>query len=64
MTEFYQEIKNRIDDVIYVLNKVEYSNIVKTTYEFNVSKQRLRRRFKNVQNKIQCKNKNRRLNEN
>ena len=52
MTESYQEIKDRIDDVIYVLNEAEYSNISQTTYEFDVPPQRLRRRFKDVQNKI------------
>ena len=52
MTESYQEIEDRIDDVIDVLNEVEYSNIAKTVHEFDILEQRLRRRFKNVQNKI------------
>ena len=38
MIESYQEIKNRINDVINVLNEVEYSNIAKTTYEFDIFK--------------------------
>ena len=64
MVESYQEIEDRIDDVIDVLNEVEYPNIAKTVCEFDIPKQRLRRRFKDVQNKIQCRDKNRRLNKN
>ena len=52
MAESYQEIEDRIDDAIYVLNEAEYPNISQTVREFDVPPQRLRRRFKDVQNKI------------
>ena len=63
MAESYQEIEDRIDDAIDALNEAEYPNIAKTAREFDIPEQRLRRRFKGVQNKIQCGDKNRRLNE-
>ena len=63
MAESYQEIEDRIDDAIDALNEAEYPNIAKTACEFDILEQRLRRRFKGVQNKIQCGGKNRRLNE-
>ena len=62
MAESYQEIEDRIDDAIYVLNEAEYPNISQTVHEFDVPSQRLQRRFKDVQNKIQCKGRNKRLN--
>ena len=37
MVESYQEIENRINDVICMLNEAEYSNISQTVYEFDVS---------------------------
>ena len=37
MTESYQEIKDRINDVICILNEAEYFNISQTVYEFDVS---------------------------
>ena len=63
MTESYQEIEDNIDDVICTLNDVEFPNIAKTIRQFDVSEQRLRRRYKDVQNKIQCKKKNKKLTE-
>ena len=63
MAESYQEIEDSIDDVICTLNDVEFPNIAKTVRQFDVSKQRLRRRYKDVQNKIQCKGKNKKLTE-
>ena len=61
MVESYQEIEDSIDDVICTLNDTEFSNIAKTVRQFDVSEQRLRRRYKDVQNKIQCKGKNKKL---
>ena len=61
MAESYQEIEDRIDDVICTLNEAEYPNISQTACEFDVPPQRLRRRFKDVQNKIQCKGSNKKL---
>ena len=63
MAESYQEIEDRIDDAIYALNEAEYPNILQTAHEFDVPPQRLRRRFKGVQNKIQCEGSNKKLNE-
>ena len=63
MAESYQEIEDRIDDAIDALNSAECPNISKTARKFDVPEQRLRRRFKGIQNKIQCGGKNRRLNE-
>ncbi|KAF7502396.1 hypothetical protein GJ744_005848 [Endocarpon pusillum] len=52
MAESYHEIKDRIDDVIDALNEAEFPNIARTAREFDVPEQRLRRRFKGIQNKI------------
>ena len=52
MTESYQEIEDNINDVICTLNEVEFPNITKTVYEFDISEQRLLRRYKDIQNKI------------
>ena len=63
MAESYQEIEDRIDDAICTLNEAEYPNISQTAREFDVPPQRLRRRFKDVQNKIQCEGSNKKLSE-
>ena len=63
MTESYQEIKDSINDVICALKDAEFPNIAKTVRQFDVSEQRLRRRYKGVQNKIQRKGKNKKLTE-
>ena len=48
MAESYQEIEDNIGDVICTLNEAEFSNIAKTAYEFDISEQRFRRRYKNI----------------
>ena len=63
MAESYQEIEDSIDDAICALNDAEFPNIAKTTRQFDVPEQRLRRRYKGVQNKIQCGGKNKKLTE-
>ena len=63
MAESYQEIEDRIDDVIHALNEAEFPNIAKTAHEFDVPEQRLRRRYKGIQNKIQCRGRNKKLDE-
>ena len=52
MAESYQEIEDSIDDAICVLNEAEFPNIAKTACEFDIPEQRLRRRYKDIQNKI------------
>ena len=63
MAESYHEVEDNIDDVICTLNEAEFPNIAKTACEFDVSEQRLRRRYKGTQNKIQCGGRNKKLNE-
>ena len=63
MAESYQEIEDSIDDAICTLNEAEFPNIAKTVHEFDIPEQRLRRRYKGIQNKIQCGGRNKKLNE-
>ena len=63
MADSYHEVEDRIDDAINALNDAEYPNIARIAREFDVPEQRLRRRFKGVQNKIQCGGRNKKLNE-
>ena len=63
MAESYHEIEDSIDDAIHALNEAEIPNIAKIAREFDVPEQRLRRRWKGIQNKIQCGGRNKKLND-